>query len=169
MKHDKKTCVMCRQKIDIKSIKYIDEIESKNEEHESKENVKNTAEVLSKPDTIIKIIKTTLQTNDNRRFIIFSEYDETFKIIKRTLAEGKIEVSEIKGRVTNRMNYIKKYKSGDIKVIFLNSNYNGAGLNLENTTDIILYHNVSSDTKEQIIGRGNRINRTGHLIVHQLE
>jgi len=50
----------------------------------------------------------------------------------------------------------------------LNAQYNGSGLNLQETTDIILYHKFNKFSEEQIIGRANRMGRNDVLYVHQL-
>ena len=54
-------------------------------------------------------------------------------------------------------------------MIFLNSNCNGAGINLQEATDIILYHKMTETTQNQIIGRANRIGRLECLNVHHLQ
>ena len=68
----------------------------------------------------------------------------------------------------NRTTIINNYKNGNINVIFLTSTQDSAGINLQETTDIILYHQMSSSTKNQIIARAERIGRTKELNVHQL-
>ena len=50
----------------------------------------------------------------------------------------------------------------------LNTNYYGTGLNLENTTDLIFYHKMSSDMEKQVIGRAQRVGRTSVLNIHYL-
>jgi len=60
------------------------------------------------------------------------------------------------------------FKDGKLKVIFLNSSFDGAGLNLQEATDIILYHDMPPHTQSQIIGRANRIGRQLPLHVHHL-
>ena len=40
-----------------------------------------------------------------------------------------------------------------ISALLLNSSYSGSGLNLENATDIVIYHNMSAEKTLQIIGR----------------
>ena len=83
--------------------------------------------------------------------------------------DRNIEYTLIKGNSATRQKKIDNYKNGSTNVIFLNSNSNGSGLNLEETTDIILYHNMSASTREQIIGRANRIGRVKSLNVHHLK
>ena len=63
---------------------------------------------------------------------------------------------------------IDLFKSGKIPVLFLNSTFNGAGLNLTESTDIILCHQMTESQETQIIGRANRIGRTEKLNVHHL-
>ena len=84
------------------------------------------------------------------------------------LREIKITYTQVKGTRKVRQNSIESFKHGDTQVILLNPNFNGAGINLQETTDIILYHKMSSSTKNQIIGRANRIGRTVPLHVHHL-
>ena len=60
------------------------------------------------------------------------------------------------------------FKDGKVPVIFLNSNIECAGLNLQETTDIILYHKMNTDIESQILGRANRIGRKISLNVHHL-
>ena len=99
---------------------------------------------------------------------MFSSRDETFNKIQVDLVESGISFSELKGTSTRRENTLKKFKEGEISTIFLNAKYNGAGINLQETTDIILYHEMSEDMTTQILGRANRIGRTLPLTVHQL-
>ena len=75
---------------------------------------------------------------------------------------------EIKGHLTTIQKNLDYFKSGKIKVLFLNSNTSAAGINLQETTDIILYHKMSFNNENQIIGRANRIGRNINLNVHHL-
>ena len=176
----KKTCCMCRQEVKLDSITYITDDEKEREllrdrrdrrgRTERKDEKEEKKEVLlSKPDTAIKIIKEGMRRDADKRFIIFSNYDQTYDIIKKVCKENDIQIKEVKGRSATRNASLKNFKDGVFKVIFLNGTYNGAGINLECTTDIILYHDVHEDTKKQLIGRGNRIGRKGNLTIHLLE
>jgi SNF2 family DNA or RNA helicase len=80
-----------------------------------------------------------------------------------------ISFIEVKGGVDERKKNIKSFKSGNIQVIFLNSRFNGAGINLQESSDIIVYHRMDNSTLNQIIGRANRIGRIESLNVHHLQ
>lgn len=152
------TCPLCRSNVDLDKIIYIKSDTDTNESQTS------TDTKLPKPETIIRIIN----NNKNGKFIIFSEYTESFYLITSILTENNISFAELKGHANTRKKNIKQFKQGHVSVLFLNSNYNGAGINLQEATDIILYHEMSTDTKEQVIGRANRIGRNNKLFVHYL-
>lgn len=150
----KNSCPICKKNICQSDLVYI-----------SDKEVSEEKKYKTKSETIIEIIK----NKKDGKFIIFSEYDETFSHIYEILNHNRIKYTEIKGAVSTRNKNITKFKNGDIDVIFLNSNYNGAGINLQEATDIILYHQMSDDSKHQILGRANRIGRKLPLEVHYLE
>ena len=84
------------------------------------------------------------------------------------LDTNKISFTLVKGSWQTRQGSIDSFKNGDIQVIFLNSKFNAAGINLQESTDIILYHTMDLSTQQQIIGRANRIGRTKPLNVHHI-
>ena len=120
--------------------------------------------IPTKPEMIIEI----LNNNKDGKFILFSQYDASFENITKILSEMKITFTELKGHSSTISKKIKEFNDGKIKILYLNSNYNGAGINLQIATDIILYHEMSNDLTTQIIGRANRIGREKELYVHHL-
>ena len=120
--------------------------------------------MLTKSEKIIDIIK----SRPEGRFLIFSEEQESFNIISNSLSDHNILFVEIKGHVKTIEKNLEYFKSGKIKVLFLNSNTSAAGINLQETTDIILYHEMTFNNENQIIGRANRIGRNIDLNVYHL-
>ena len=93
----------------------------------------------------------------------------SFEKVTKLLRETNITFAELKGHSTTISKTIKNFKEGKIQMLYLNSNYNGAGINLQEATDIIFYHTYTNDNiTKQIIGRANRIGRKGDLYVHHL-
>ena len=158
----KENCPLCRGNLKISELVYLTSKEDNNLEIKH-ENELDTSTPLEK---VIDIITGCKQGS---KFIIFSSYDETFQPIQRILMENNISYTIVKGNKIQREKSIDNFKRGGVQVIFLNSNFNGAGINLEETTDIILYHNMSETTKNQIIGRANRIGRKLPLTVHHIQ
>ena len=155
----KQSCPLCRQNVVANELIYFrdgNDIESKRGEVDEKK--------MTKPETIVNIIK----NKPEGKFIIFSSYDQTFEQIHLTLLENNIKFKLIKGTTQQIQKTIDEYKTGDLQVLFLNSKFNGSGINLQETTDIIIYHEMNDSTKTQIIGRANRIGRVSPLYVHHL-
>ena len=119
----------------------------------------------TKSNVIIDIIKNCWNKNKENdeklgKFLIFSMKDVSFNLTKPLLHENNIYYKEIKGTKNTRENTLTEYQSTNrLNVIMLNAIYNGAGLNLEMTTDIILYDEMPPYIESQIIARANRINR----------
>jgi SNF2 family DNA or RNA helicase len=67
-----------------------------------------------------------------------------------------------------RKKQLEKFQNGDATVAFLNSRTDSSGINMQETTDIILYHKMDENITKQIIGRANRIGRKNSLRVHYL-
>lgn len=160
-----KSCPMCRQLIKIKELVYVKKDENHSFDNDEKYEIKQEIK-LSKQDQVYNIISKGI--NHNKKYIIFSMYDESFYLIRRVLDEHKIDFVELSGTKNARDIKIKKFKEDHVNVIFLNSRFNGAGINLEEATDIILYHEMPVYIKDQVIGRALRIGRQKDLFIHNL-
>jgi len=150
-------CPFCRVKLDMKkmAISSTNTIEEKKEEYEK----------LTKLEAVKKIIT----SNPNGKYILFSEFNSTFDPIKESLSECNISFAEVKGTSDAKQKYIRLFKEGKLKVLFLNSRNDGSGIDLPETTDIILYHKMSSENIEtQVLGRALRLGRNAPLKVHRL-
>lgn len=158
---DKGNCPLCRRVIKKEELVYINEGEEKCEEIKKEEEEE---EIKSKEDTIIDIIK----NKKDGRFIIFSQWDDSFEKIRLALRTSHIDFVEIKGSIQTRENRLDEFRSGQVNVAFLNSGTDSSGINMQQTTDIILYHSMDELTRQQIIGRANRIGRTQPLFIHNL-
>jgi hypothetical protein len=159
--HQKKQCPFCRASIDFNSlIIATDEPQQKVEE-----------ELLSKLTNLKNIIEKQMK-NPKFKMLIFSEYNNSFTHIEEYLETKNIKYSYVTGttNTTNKtIRLFKDYESNDkIDVLLLNANHCANGLNLENSTDIVLYHSMKSDRTTQIIGRGQRPGRISQLNVWKL-
>ena len=156
-------CPMCRTKISKNNLILID-----NDININQNNDNNIEKKLDKPDQLDIIF--TNNTKSNARIIIFSEFNNTYENILNIMAKHKINFKEMKGN-SNVINHIITWYKDDEntkKVLFLNARYYGSGLNLENTTDLIIYHKMDSELETQIIGRAQRCGRTNILNIWKL-
>jgi hypothetical protein len=151
-------CPLCRTQLDPSKMIYA------GEEKEEKKEERKEERRLNKQEQLVEIIK----NNPQGKYIVFSEFNNTFFNIIETLNKNNIKNEELKGSVERINNILKQFKSGEISVLFLNSRYNGSGINLQECTDIIIYHKMESVLEQQIIGRALRIGRRHDLHVHKL-
>lgn len=161
----KTSCPLCRIEIDLKNICYLEQKTEDDDENETNRDQQLPEKMLTKTETIVKIIK----NNVHGKYIIFSEWDNSFNSIRISLLENHIKFMELTGTVETRTKNLEKFKTGKIQAIFLNSATNSSGINLQEATDIIIYHEMAVDTLSQILGRANRIGRTESLNVHHLQ
>ena len=158
-----KKCPFCRASIDLAKLT----VSSSKEDIKEGVNDKKVEIQLAKPktETVIDIIK----SKPNGKFLLFSEYSSTFDNTIRELDRNRISWKEVKGTTDTKQKAIRDFKNGLVKVLFLNARHDGTGINLPETTDIILYHQLSSSAIEtQIFGRALRLGRTAPLVVHRL-
>ena len=152
-----KKCPLCRHDIIKKELIYCN--------HKKEKYQPRNTSMPTKKDTVINLIL----SKPDGKFIIFSDYDNTFDNLSLHISNNNdIKFSELKGSSIARDNIINRYKYGDLQVLLLNAKHNCAGINLQETTDIIFYHTIENNTETQIIGRANRIGRTIPLDVHYL-
>jgi superfamily II DNA or RNA helicase len=119
--------------------------------------------LLSKEETLLKIIKLKI----NGRFLIFSKNENSFEKIKSILNETNYKYELLKGNTSHMINVLNKFKSGEINIILLNTQYAGSGIDISDATDIIIFHNMGID-KQQAIGRAQRVGRITELYIHNL-
>lgn len=78
------------------------------------------------------------------------------------------KTEEVKGQSRTRDKRLRDFASGSTKVLALDATLNCAGIDLQALSDIIIYHDMPETIKDQIVGRGHRVNRAAALTVHCL-
>ena len=150
------SCPCCRSNINgtDKLIAIVNENENENITPEI---------ILSKEETLLKIIR----HKPDGRFLIFSKNENSFEKIKSELNKNNNKYELLKGTTTHMINVLNKFKSGEINIILLNTQYAGSGIDISYATDVIIFHNMGID-KHQAIGRAQRVGRTDKLYIHNL-
>jgi len=110
-----------------------------------------------------------------KKYLIFTEYESTLNTkITSILEKWNLTYDRIRGSSATINKQLEKYKknggnsSEETNVLLVNSKFFGSGMNLENTTDIIIMHKMQSDIEMQAIGRAHRFGRVGELRVWKL-
>ena len=151
-----KNCPNCRANINSPD-KLIAIVDNNNDTIEKRE------EILSKEDTLLKIIN----SKENGRYLIFSKNENSFESIKSILYKTSYKYELLKGNTSHMMNILNKFKTGEINIILLNTQYAGSGIDISDATDVIIFHNMGVD-KLQAIGRAQRVGRISELYIHNL-
>ena len=103
------------------------------------------------------------------KVIIFSDYTSIFKEISRMLVKKCIKYIELDGGSIETIDkHVTQYKHGDVRVLMTNSSLYGCGMNLQNTSDVVILHKVHPSMREQVIGRAQRPGREASLKVWEL-
>ena len=153
---NKNSCPFCRSSIMRKNINIID--------NKIKKSMMETNITKNKLETL----KDILTKNKNGKYIIFSNYIKTFDKIIELLIKINFTYKILKGKQKDINLSIENFKNGKINVIMLNLKHFGSGFNLQDTTDIIIYHRFKRESEEQLISRAQRIGRKKKLNIYYL-
>ena len=166
----KKLCPLCKIPMNIADLYVIDNNIEDNESQEcdeveeyidlTKPNIKN--DKYQNMELILNNL------NDNAKLLIFSAYENSFTNVIPILNRLNIQFDYLKGNGYQIQATIERYKNGNVKVLLVNTRQYGSGLNLENTTDMILFHKFDTEIEKQVIGRAQRFGRKEPLHVHYL-
>lgn len=160
----KATCPSCRSQIMNDSLYVIDENAREAMDIVSHVSDDDVNEQFDK----YKNLEILLKKRKGGKFLIFSSYDSSFGQIIQILNRTGLKYDFIKGNANQIRASINRYKNGIIDVLLVNTTYYGTGMNLENTTDIIMFHKFDTQLEQQVIGRAHRLGRTDSLNVHYL-
>lgn len=160
----KASCPLCKNNLKEDELFLIQEKENHNEinnEILDKNTINKNFDKLQNLEILLKNKK------KGSKYLIFSEYDISFdNIIK--IFENKYNFSYLKGNKYIIQRILNNYKDGDLDILLVNIHNYGSGLNLENTTDIIMFHKFDANIENQVIGRAQRFGRKESLNIHYL-
>lgn len=97
--------------------------------------------------------------DDTKRILLFSGHDTTFKKLEPLMKAHKVTYELMNGSDASIQKKINRWNDGKTRVLCLNSNVLGAGLNLPQATDVVIYHEQIPELETQIIGRAQRPGR----------
>lgn len=167
-------CPLCRTPSTAQSMdvildmsKYMrsEKPESNIDEYMDIESYLRDAETLQEK---IDVVVSHLMENPKKRFLVFSEFNGTFEVIKRRFDQLNISYSILSGTTAHIQKTIDMYKKNEIQVLLLNALHFGAGLNLQMTDEIIIYHRMNNDLEKQVIGRAQRLGRESRLQIRYM-
>lgn len=156
---NKNECPMCRTAINIKELNIIVDSENPSLHTNISEN---------KLPTKNQALLNYLNENKTERIMLFSEYQNTFETIIQLFKNNNITYSQLNGSSSRIDNIVSKFRKKEFQVLLLNAKHFGAGLNLQFTDRILVYHRMSKDLESQLIGRAQRMGRSTSLNINYL-
>jgi hypothetical protein len=127
------------------------------------------AETEDRPQIVGKHERLVLLLRDqdaSKRFLVFSSHNLAY--ISACLSDEGIDTHTLQGHPTTIERTIADFNAGRSRVLLINAQSYGAGLNLQATTDLIVVHKMNHALSTQVIGRAQRPGRVGRLRVHSL-
>lgn len=159
-----KLCPLCKESLKLNDLFLIQD-----KDEEINENIIIDESIPNKEFDKLKNLEILLKNRkENSKFLIFSEYDISFDRIVEILNNNNIKYSYLKGNKYLIQNIIRDYKTGDLDILLVNIYNYGSGLNLECSTDIIMFHKFDKSIESQVIGRAQRYGRKESLNIHYL-
>jgi SNF2 family DNA or RNA helicase len=79
----------------------------------------------------------------------------------------RVTYGALKGNVAHS-NVVAYRTDPNFTALLINPKAYGSGLNLENTTDVVIYHKLNEQMNRQVIGRAQRPGRTSRLRIWYL-
>jgi len=165
----KPACPLCR--VTIESVSKLIVVDSG---LPSSSNLDPEVEVEAQlPTKATALLKLLSESSPDQRFLVFSAHEASFRGLRELLSIHGIQCELLFGSGARIDRLRERFASGDLRVLCMNARHVGAGLNLEATTDVVLYHRMNTELEKQVIGRAVRFERKRDLrvvhLVHEQE
>lgn len=174
-----KTCPICKSHLDVSGLLVVRDgcLPSSSDEHAAAAQQRDvdahddggpfgTRRLLSKLLNFENIV--TDLNRQGRKVLVFSNYDTSLDKIHAVLRDVDVKHATLKGHIGRLRHVLDRYKQGDLNVLLVNASAYGSGLNLQNTTDIVMFHKFNDEIERQVLGRAQRNGRVESLNVWYL-
>jgi hypothetical protein len=148
-------CPYCTQKITQLDIHIFQNENIKSTKTSCCSNSSNKYEEKDKLDVLLDLV----QKKPDGSFMVFAGFQETFNKIEVELKKQNISYHILKGQASTVKKFVDDFRDKKVRILMLNAQFFGAGMNLQMATDIVMYHRFTKEMEEQIIGRAQRLGR----------
>jgi SNF2 family DNA or RNA helicase len=160
---------MCKASINARNIMVVDEESSSSTQLQRDEADNSMPYNLSRRNDKMRNLELILENRPHgSKFLIFSANDTSLTQITGITRRVNVEMSYLKGNSAQVNCIVERYKSGSIDALLINPRFYGSGLNLEMTTDVVMFHKFDTEIEAQVIGRAQRFGRRAPLNVWYL-
>ena len=166
----KPACPLCRVTIESVSKLIVVDSALSAASTSTPEEVEGGPQLPTKATALLKLLA---ESSPDQRFLVFSAHEASFRGLRELLAVHGVQCELLFGSGARIDRLRERFASGDLRVLCMNARHVGAGLNLEATTDVVLYHRMNTELEKQVIGRAVRFERKRDLrvvhLVHEQE
>jgi hypothetical protein len=160
-----RACPLCKAPLQPRDLLVVDAAPPRAEPPPPRAEAEPEASKLA---ALERILRERRPSPGAAKVLVFSSYDNTFGEVTPLLARMGIAYRFLKGNHMMVQSAAREYKAGSLDVLLVNTNNYGSGLNLENTTDVVMFHKFDSEIERQVLGRALRYGRTAPLRVWYL-
>jgi predicted Zn-ribbon and HTH transcriptional regulator len=160
-------CPMCKSGLLPQNIIVNAARNKSNEDGSGASTSTGNTERSVRPLNKVEVIRTELidiLRDPASKVLIFSSYNME-NVIQSIRDITSNSLREVKGSSATINKGLTDFREGRLRVLLLNAQYFGAGLNLECATHVITMHKMNDDRYTQLIGRAQRPGRTTPLSV----
>ena len=164
--HDRLNTIKCPSCRTINAMSDLTNCGGNTTEADQHDQQEEDSQPKNQKETTKNIIK-KLMEDPNKKILVYCQYD-TKRTFTYALQEYSDQLCFVGGTRKQMDKQIKNFKEGNTRILFMKSTKDASGLNLPETTDIVIMHTVPHDVKEQIIARSVRIGVTHQTTIHQM-
>lgn len=164
------TCPLCKESLDLEKFYIIRDTDEAGAAASTVVPRQDDAphESYDKIQNLECVIKQISKDNPNNKLLIFSMNEGIFDKLQDILNNMGRSFKMLKGTNMSIAKTVESYKNGELNTLLVNPENYGSGLNLENTTDMIMLHKFDTEIDKQVIGRAQRYGRRSPLRVWYL-
>jgi SNF2 family DNA or RNA helicase len=165
----KHSCPLCKETINLDKMYVVCEGQAlPNIEEVIDAREPEPSEAFEKLENLEILFGNINQQHPNNKILVFSTNEGIFNRIQDIIGNAGRTFKMLKGTNMSIANTVESYKNGELNTLIVNPEHYGSGLNLENTTDIIMLHKFDNEIEKQVIGRAQRYGRTTPLRIWYL-
>ena len=128
---------------------------------------------LSKMDTFLQLVRSTLMTHPTAQFMVYSRHDNTYYQLYDEMMQMGIRAERLESQLFPMLKTIERYKKGETQILFLSKTDLLRGLSLTNTTHLIFYQDLSEESyhvqRQILLHAAQRLKRATPLQILHLD
>lgn len=165
----KSTCVLCRSPLRFDDLHVIRPTSSSSSSGASSRTT-NDPQTYGQHNSQLQNMEVIFDHHvpSTSKTLIYCDQDADMSQVLTSLTRHGRTFDNLRGGHRQVSNTVEAYKDGRLDVLLMSAAHYGIGLNLENTTDVILFGPISNEVMTQVIGRAQRMGRTSDLKVWHL-